>query len=115
MSGYLGFSSYDASKVMGLAAWGDPKVFRGQFEQIVRSDNDNYGVNQDFIGFHSNKYDKLATLIGPGRVEESDQLEPRHADIAAALQEATNAAVMALVRRIKRKLPSDNVCLAGGV
>ncbi len=115
ISGYLGFSSYDASKVMGLAAWGDPKVFRSQFEQIVRADNDNYGVNQDFIGFHGNKFEKLAALIGPGRFEESEQLEPRHADIAAALQEATNAAVMALVRRIKRQVPFDNLCLAGGV
>ena len=39
----------------------------------------------------------------------------RHADIAAALQEATNAAVMALVRRLKRKVPLDKLCLAGGV
>src|SRR5581483_4210769 len=30
-SGYLGFSHYDASKVMGLAAYGDPEVFRQQF------------------------------------------------------------------------------------
>jgi len=114
-SGYLGFSSYDASKVMGLAAWGDPKVFRAQFEQILRADNDNYGVNPDFIGFHDNKYDKLAAMFGPGRFDESEELQPRHADIAAALQEATNAAVMALVRRIKRRVPSENLCLAGGV
>ena len=40
---------------------------------------------------------------------------PRHADIAAALQEATDAAVTALVRRLKRKVPFDNLCLAGGV
>jgi len=115
MSGYLGFSSYDASKVMGLAAWGDPKVFRSQFEQIVRADNDNYGVNQEFIGFHGNRHEKLEALIGPGRLAEDDQLEPRHADIAAALQEATNAAVMALVRRVKRRVPYENLCMAGGV
>ena len=30
-SGYLGFSHYDASKVMGLAAYGNPEVFRRQF------------------------------------------------------------------------------------
>jgi carbamoyltransferase len=43
------------------------------------------------------------------------EILPRHADIAAALQEATNAAVMALVRRLKRKVPLDNLCFAGGV
>ncbi|MES7351573.1 carbamoyltransferase N-terminal domain-containing protein, partial [Cutibacterium acnes] len=34
-SGYLGFSHYDASKVMGLAAYGDPDVYREQFQSIM--------------------------------------------------------------------------------
>jgi hypothetical protein len=33
---------------------------------------------------------------------------PRHADIAAALQEATNAAVVALVRRLKREVSGND-------
>jgi carbamoyltransferase len=53
-------------------------------------------------------------LFGPAR-HEDDPFEPRHGDIAAALQEATDAAVLALVRRIKRMVPVDNLCLAGGV
>ena len=36
VSVYLGFSSYDASKVMGLAAYGDPEVFRRQFASIIQ-------------------------------------------------------------------------------
>jgi carbamoyltransferase len=115
ISGYLGFSHYDASKVMGLAAWGDPKVFRKQFEQILRVGKEDYAVDPAYIGFHGHKEDKLQAMIGPPRYMESDRLEPRHADIAAALQEATDAAVMALVRRLKRKAPSDNLCIAGGV
>ena len=43
------------------------------------------------------------------------EILPRHADMAAALQEATDAAVMAAVRRLKRKVPVGNLCLAGGV
>ena len=35
--------------------------------------------------------------------------------MAAALQAATDAAVAALVRRVKRRVPFDNLCLAGGV
>jgi len=115
MSGYLGFSHYDASKVMGLAAWGNPEVFRRQFETILRVGRDDYAVAPEFIGFHGNKYDRMGALVGPGRFMESDKILPRHADIAAALQEATDAAVMALVRRIKRRVPSENLCLAGGV
>jgi carbamoyltransferase len=115
VSGYLGFSHYDASKVMGLAAYGNPATFRRQFEQIIRVGKEDYAVSPDYIGFHGNKMDKLATMVGPGRYTETEQLLPHHADIAAALQEATDAAVLALVRRLKRKVPSDNLCLAGGV
>lgn len=33
--GYLGFSTYDASKVMGLAAYDNPEAFRRQFQSIM--------------------------------------------------------------------------------
>ena len=34
--GYLGFSTYDASKLMGLAAYGNPEVFRRAFQSIIK-------------------------------------------------------------------------------
>jgi carbamoyltransferase len=114
LSGYLGFSHYDASKVMGLAAYGNPEVFRRQFVSILRVGKEDYAVAPEFIGFQSDKFDRLEALFGPGRYMDPEIL-PRHADVAAVLQEATNAAVMALIRRLKRKVPSDNLCLAGGV
>jgi carbamoyltransferase len=36
ITGYLGFSHYDASKLMGLAAYGNPKVFQRQFQSLMR-------------------------------------------------------------------------------
>ncbi len=66
------------------------------------------------MGFLSAKTSRIESLLGPPRHEEAE-LEQRHADIAAALQEATNAAVMTLVRRLKRKVPFDKLCFAGGV
>ena len=113
-SGYLGFSHYDASKTMGLAAYGDPAAFRETFRSILRSENENFGVAQGLLGMSPDSQDKVVALFGPPR-HEDDPFEPRHGDIAAALQEATDAAVMALVRRIKRMVPSDNLCLSGGV
>jgi carbamoyltransferase len=105
MSGYLGFSHYDASKVMGLAAYGNPEAFRRQFQSMLRVGKEDYVVNPEMIGFQPDKFAKLEALFGPPRYLDSDKILPRHADIAAALQEATNAAVMALVRRLKRKVP----------
>ncbi|MBV8920176.1 MAG: carbamoyltransferase [Bradyrhizobium sp.] len=113
-SGYLGFSHYDASKVMGLAAYGDPEIFREQLRSIVRADEVNYGVNREFLGFHGSGFARMEAMFGPPR-ESNAEILPRHADMAAALQEATDAAVTALVRRVKRRVPFDNLCLAGGV
>jgi carbamoyltransferase len=112
-SSYLGFSSYDASKLMGLAAYGNPEVYRRQFQSILRVGREDYAADPELIGFRTD-FAKLESLVGPPRYPDSE-FEPRHADIAAALQETTNAAVMALVRRIKRKVPFDNLCIAGGV
>jgi carbamoyltransferase len=113
-SGYLGFSHYDASKVMGLAAYGDPEVFRQQFLSILRADEVNYGVAQEFLGMHPDRFARMDAMFGPPRDEDAEILQ-RHADMAAALQAATDAAVAALVRRVKRRVPFDNLCLAGGV
>jgi carbamoyltransferase len=46
-SGYLGFSNYDASKLMGLAAYGDPEVFRRQFQSILRVGKESYAIDPD--------------------------------------------------------------------
>jgi carbamoyltransferase len=114
MSTHLGFSHYDASKVMGLAAYGNPEVFRREIQSALRVGKEDYAVSPEFLNFNSNNFAKLDALFGPPRYMDAE-IQRRHADIAAALQEATNAAVLALVRRIKRKVPFDKLCLAGGV
>jgi carbamoyltransferase len=115
LSSYLGFSQYDASKVMGLAAYGNPEVFRPAFQSLVRVGRETYAVDRELIGVQSDAWwNKLETLFGPPRFPDA-KLEQRHADIAAALQQATDAAVLALVRRIRRKAPLDKLCIAGGV
>lgn len=115
LSGYLGFSQYDASKVMGLAAYGNPEVFRRPFQSVLRVGQEDYAVDREMVSMQSAKWwDRVEALFGPPRFE-GDGIQPHHADVAAALQEATNAAVMALVRRLKRKVPFDRLCLSGGV
>ena len=112
--GYLGFSPYDASKLMGLAAYGNPTKFQSQLDQMIHVTKDSYSVDPEAIGFLTSKMSKIEDLLGPPRYEGME-LEQRHADIAAALQESTNAAVLALVRRLKKKVPYDQLCFAGGV
>ncbi|MGA2894883.1 MAG: carbamoyltransferase N-terminal domain-containing protein [Xanthobacteraceae bacterium] len=112
ISTHLGFTHYDASKVMGLAAYGNPEIFRPQLRSIIRVGEDHYAVDPEAAGFQGSKSGGLQTLLGPPRFPDA-KIQQSHADIAAALQAATNAAVMALVRRLKRKVPLDNLCIAG--
>jgi len=111
---HLGFAVDDASKIMGLAAYGNPETFRQQFQSIIRVGKDDYALDPKLFGIQSDAWDRLETVLGSPRYL-GENILPRHADIAAALQAATNAAIMALVRRLKRKVPFDNLCIAGGV
>ena len=43
------------------------------------------------------------------------EILPRHMDFAATLQAATNAAVVALLRRLERSVGLERLCVAGGV
>ena len=48
MSSHLGFSHYDASKVMGLAAYGNPEIFRSKFQAALRVGKDGYTVSAEY-------------------------------------------------------------------
>lgn len=111
---HLGFSRHDASKVMGLAAYGDPDAFSRQFASLIRVGDDDYAVDGDTLGMRSPDSAKLEALLGPVRPPGSELLQ-RHKDIAAALQAATDAAVMALLRRLARATGVERLCVAGGV
>jgi carbamoyltransferase len=66
---YTGFSPYDASKLMGLAAYGNPKTFQRQLEEMIHVTDDSYSVDPEAIGFLTAKMDKIESLLGPPRYE----------------------------------------------
>ena len=111
VSFHLGFSPYDASKVMGLAAYGDPDIFSRQFASIIRVGEDDYAVDPAVLGLPSLAPKGLEALLGPARDTESEILS-RHMNIAAALQAATDAAVGALLRRLERSARLKRLCVA---
>src|SRR5262249_56107690 len=82
-----------------------------QLPAAIRMDEEYYAVAPEAAGFLTAKSRGLETLLGPPRFPDA-QILPRHADIAAALQAATNAAVMGRVRRLQRKRPLVSPCLA---
>ncbi|GLI92465.1 carbamoyltransferase family protein [Methylocystis echinoides] len=111
---YLGFSAYDAAKVMGLAAYGDPAVFRHDFTSILKLAEQGYSVDPEAVGFQAIEPHGLDAIFGPRRAPEADFL-PHHMHVAAALQEATDAAMLSLLRRLEHLVGGSHLCLAGGV
>ncbi|HEU0132338.1 MAG TPA: carbamoyltransferase C-terminal domain-containing protein [Mycobacteriales bacterium] len=111
LSAFLGFSEYDACKVMGLAGYGDPRRYEDLMAKIVRVEPGAFAVDDNITQFRQPVSEELARLFGPlpsriGRV---------HEDVAAALQHATNEIVLSLARSLYDARPTRGLCLAGGV
>jgi carbamoyltransferase len=112
---FLGFGEYDACKIMALAAEGDPKRFAGAFASLIRSKMEGeLRLAADTLRFRVDDYKPLESLLGPKRAP-GEPLAPRHADIAAALQKATDRAILDLAGFLRRHTGSKRLCLAGGV
>ncbi|WP_338861506.1 carbamoyltransferase family protein [Mycetohabitans rhizoxinica] len=114
LSRYLGFSEYDACKLMGLAAYGDPAVFRETFKQLLNSESGRYTIDPDVAHFRLPDFERIEALFGPARADKEPILD-HHRHVAAALQEATDHALMGLVRELRERAASDKLCYAGGV
>ncbi|UAW64564.1 carbamoyltransferase [Mycoavidus sp. HKI] len=114
LSKYLGFSEYDACKLMGLAAYGDPAVFRKDFQRLLQLGESRYAVDPSVARFRLPNFDQIEALFGPVRADNGPILEHHH-NVAAALQEATDEALLGLVRELRTLTKSDNLCCAGGV
>ena len=106
---YLGFSPYDASKVMGLAAYGDPDVYRRQLASVIQVSEDSYQVDLAALGFPSFDPQGFEPLLGPRRKPEEEIL-PRHMHFAAALQDATDAAVRGSAAAARALRQDRGVC-----
>jgi carbamoyltransferase len=112
---FLGFGEYDASKVMGLAAHGDAETFAPGFATLVSSNRQGeLRLAADTLRFRSDDFGPLESLLGPRR-RPGEPLTPRHADIAAALQKATDKALLDLAAALRERTASPRLCLAGGV
>ena len=110
---FLGFQrNSDEWKVMGLAPYGKPGVDLSKFIDLKATP---YLVHtKPLFANGTGTPQAMRALLGPARVPESD-IGDRHKDIAYAVQDACEIAMMNVVRMAIAKTNSRNVCLAGGV
>lgn len=125
LTAWLGFAVNEGEyKVMGLAAWGQPRL-RDAFARIVRLHAD--GAYELDLACFAHMSDAelgfgpaLERLLGPrrppGRPWDLQSAADRHyADAAATLQVVLEEALLGLARRARALTGSRNLCLAGGV
>ena len=115
MSRFLGFGEYGQWKVMGLAGFGDPARYRDAFRSFVSvSDDGSFAINNAVMQFRANNHAGFEQLFGKRRLAGED-IEQRHQDIAAALQQCTNEIQLSLARWLHKTTGLKNLCQAGGV
>ncbi|MEH1835957.1 MAG: carbamoyltransferase C-terminal domain-containing protein [Nostoc sp.] len=114
LSRFLGFSEYDACKVMGLAAYGQSETLQEAFSQFAQITDKNFTLEKEILRFRVNEFEKLEALLGKRR-KKNEPIEQRHKDIAASLQAFTSEVVLRLVEELYHLCPQENLCLAGGV
>jgi carbamoyltransferase len=110
---FLGFHrNSDEWKVMGLAPYGKPGVDLSAFIDLKTAP---YRVHTKQLAANGAKpFAHMAAKLGPGRIAESD-IDNRHKDIAYAVQDACETAMMSVARMAIEKTRCRNLCLAGGV
>jgi carbamoyltransferase len=110
---YLGFTpNSDEWKVMGLAPYGKPGV---NLDVFITPEAAPYRVHTKRLNNgRSGNASGIAAVLGPPRTAESE-IEERHKDIAYAVQNYCERAMMSVVRLALAKTKARNLCLAGGV
>ncbi|MCA9541632.1 MAG: hypothetical protein KC620_22200, partial [Myxococcales bacterium] len=114
LSAYLGFSEYDASKVMGMAAWGEADPWRDAIGQFARVGDGGFALNGEVLSFRRPDFEALEAILGPRR-RPGEPLEARHFGIAAALQDFTSQSMLEVLSSLAELCPGENLCIAGGV
>jgi carbamoyltransferase len=119
ITSYLGFEVNDAEyKVMGLAPYGEPR-YVGQVRSLVTVEDDGrFRLDMryfDFLGGTRMFSPELCRLFGAPPREPESALSPFAKDVARSLQVVLEEILLAKAEYLHRRVPSANLCMAGGV
>jgi carbamoyltransferase len=119
VTGYLGFEVNEGEyKVMGLAPYGEPRYVDALRRLIEIGAAGQYRLDMRYFALlteDSMYSEELVRLLGrPPRQPESE-LSQFHMDVARSAQAVLEEVLLAKVRHLHAQVPSENLCLAGGV
>jgi carbamoyltransferase len=117
LSMYLGFSKYDASKVMGIAGYGHAGKTAEAFGKIVTNEQDMV-IAMDVLKHESSDFSSLEALFGlPKLTAPLDFNNHKWSDyvhIAAGLQAVTERVLINILKSFDTS-EYNYLCMAGGV
>ena len=111
-TGFLGFvPNSDEWKVMGLAPYGQKGIDLSRF---INPNGTPYRVNTKTLIGDGLQFSHFTSLLGAPRDPESD-ISSHHKNVAFAVQDACEKAMMSVVNLALGKTAAKSLCLAGGV
>lgn len=121
VTNYIGFDMFsgDEWKVMGLAAYGEPKFYDFFREKVLTTNGrGDFKFNIRVLDHHLAKHymfpEAIISELGPGR-KKGEELTEHHWHIASSAQRALEDTAIYLVKQIKEMTGEENLCMAGGV
>ena len=119
LSAFVGFSEYDAGKTMGMAAFGGRRILEDGFAKFASLTEEPFQLEDAVIQFRSGSHAALEKALGiprhPRPISELNYNTLIYFDLAAALQDFTEKALLRLVRKAIELTGKKNLCLSGGV
>jgi carbamoyltransferase len=127
---FLGFPKWgDEYKMMGLAAYGEPRFFE-QVDEVVQTRGVDVRLNLDYFTHHIRGVDltweggepalgpmysrKMVEVFGNPR-EPRTEVRQQDADLAASIQAVLEKNYFALLRGVAQATGQRKLCIAGGV
>lgn len=119
ITSYLGFEVNEGEyKVMGLAPYGEP-LYADRIRNLVEMASEGqYRLNMKYFAFlteDSMYTEHLSTLLGRPPREPESEIEQYHTDVAKSVQVVLEEVLLEKTRYLHTKVPSENLCMAGGV
>lgn len=119
MTAFLGFKPNEGEyKVMGLAAYGNPKKYRQKVKGLINFDNLRLTCNLKCFNWNRSKdmmfTHELVEHLGLENRLPKDPITNDHKDLAASIQERYEELFFEIIKDAKAFYYSDNLCIGGG-
>ncbi len=119
LTSYLGFRVLSGEyKVMGLAAYGEPRYVDEICRLVAVGDGGQVRLNLEYFDFIDGERmfsPALAELLGAPPRRPGGAIEPFHRDLARSLQLVLEEILLEKAAYLHRRTGAGDLCLAGGV